>query len=64
MALARALDDPLEAARTLLEYGLLLVAAGRVEEGRDRLRQAEERATAIGLHPVAQAAQEALRAAA
>jgi len=62
LALARELDDPVETARTLLEYGLLLLAAGRVEEGQARLREAEEQATALSLHPVAQAARDALRA--
>jgi C4-dicarboxylate-specific signal transduction histidine kinase len=62
LALARELDAPVEATRTLLEYGLLLAEAGRVEEGRARLREAEEQATRIGLRPVAQAAREALRA--
>ena len=61
LALARELDDPVEAARTLLEYSLLLLAAGRVEEGQARLRAAEERVAAISLHPVAQAARDALR---
>ncbi len=59
LALARDLDDPVEAARTLLEYGRLLLAAGWVEEGCATLRQAEEQATAVSLFPVAQAAREA-----
>ena len=60
LALARELDDRLEMARVSLEYGRLLLAAGRVEEGRARLRQAEEQATAISLYPVARAARAAL----
>ena len=62
LALACELDAPVEATSTLLEYGLLLVDAGRVEEGLARLREAEEQATRIGLRPAAQAAREALRA--
>jgi len=61
LTIAPELDDPVEAARTLLEYSLLFLAAGRVEEGQARLREAEEQATALSLHPVAQAARDALR---
>lgn len=60
--LACQLDDQVEAARTLLEWGLLLLDAGRVAEGRERLSQAEEQAMALSLYPVAEAARQALHA--
>lgn len=63
LALAERLNDPVETAQTLLEYGLLLLEAGRAEEGRDKLRRAEEQAATISLYPVSSAAREALRVA-
>lgn len=56
LELAEALNDPVETARTLLEYGRLLLAAGQGEQGRDLLHQAEQQATAISLLSIAQAA--------
>ncbi len=59
---ARRLNDPVETAYTLLEYGLLRLREGRVEEGIDLARKALERATAIHLQPVVRDARAALQA--
>jgi len=56
LQLAREVRDDVQAARTLLEYGHLLLDAGRTEEALRMLRQAEEQARSLQLYPVVQAA--------
>ncbi len=56
LRLAQELHDDVQTARTLLEYGHLLLDAGRAEEAREVLLQAEEKARNLQLYPVVQAA--------
>ena len=56
LRLAREVHDDVQAARTLLEYGRLLLEAGRTEDALEMLRRAEQQARALQLYPVVQAA--------
>ena len=61
LMLAREVEDPVGITYTLLEHGRLLLAMDCVEEGRAKLREAEEQATAISLHPITQTARRLLQ---